>query len=288
MTGAPGLLCWVQRIQGPDCAGCGGGLCHRRGVLGSSFILLFLKARGRVLDRAAIRRNARWLIFGGVFLGLNWIFLFAAYMRTTVAVASLCNYMAPLIVIVIAPIALRERLDRRKLPCVAVAFAGIVLVSGVWDGDVGDASGVAAGMAAAACFVGVVISNRKLRGIDALDKSAVQLMVSALTILPYVLINNWGAAPQVDGRSVLIVLMLGVVHTGVAYCMYFSGMGSLPVQTVAILGYLEPVVSVLCSALFLREAMGVAGWIGAALILGAAAVSELLPPEGGDAGEKSA
>ena len=70
--------------------------------------------------------------------------------------------------------------------------------------------------------------------------------------------------------------------------MYFSGMGSLPVQTVAILGYLEPVVSVLCSALFLREAMGVAGWIGAALILGAAAVSELLPPEGGDAGEKSA
>jgi drug/metabolite transporter (DMT)-like permease len=70
--------------------------------------------------------------------------------------------------------------------------------------------------------------------------------------------------------------MLGVLHTGVAYCLYFSGMGSLPVQTVAILGYLEPVVSVLCSAFFLREAMGVSGWIGAVLIIGAAVVSETM------------
>ena len=245
-----------------------------RGVFGSLFILLFLTLRGRRPDERAIRENLKWLLIGGVSLGLNWIFLFAAYIQTTVAVASLCNYMAPVIVILIAPFVLGERFDWKKMLCVAAAFCGIILVSGVTDGSGGNPAGVALGLAAAACFVVIVICNRKLRGIPALDKSVVQLAVSAVTILPYALIRNAGTPLAPDLRSVLIILTLGVLHTGVAYCLYFSGMGSLPVQTVAILGYLEPVVSVLCSAFFLREAMGTAGWIGAALIVGAAVVSE--------------
>ena len=251
-----------------------------RGILGALFILLYLKLRGRRMDRAAIRANLKWLLIGGVSLGLNWIFLFAAYVQTTVAIASLCNYMAPLIVILIAPAVLGERSDWRKMLCAGAAFAGIVLVSGVWNGSLGRLSGVAMGLMAAVCFVVIVISNRKLRGISALDKSVVQLAVSAATILPYVLARNLGKPLVFDLRSVLIVLMLGIVHTGIAYCLYFSGMGSLPVQTVAILGYLEPVVSVLCSAFFLREAMGAAGWIGAVLIIGAAVVSESLGQRG--------
>lgn len=247
-----------------------------RGLLGSGFILLVLRLQGRRLDWEAIRRNRKWLLVAGVSLGLNWIFLFAAYMQTTVAIASLCNYMAPLIVILIAPLALRERLDKRKMPCVAAAFLGIILVSGVWNGGAGSLSGVIMGLLAAVCFVVIVICNRKLRDIPALDRSVVQLALSALTILPYVLLHNRGVVLTLDARSVLIILTLGVLHTGLAYCWYFSGMGSLPVQTVAILGYLEPVVSVLCSALFLREAMGPAGWIGAVLIIGAAVVSESL------------
>lgn len=248
-----------------------------RGAIGSVFILVYLKARHMHVHRAAIRGKLPLLVLSGVFLGLNWIFLFAAYMQTTVAIASLCNYMAPVIVILIAPAILREPLDRRKLPCVAAAFAGIVLVSGVWGGAIGNVSGVFMGLAGALCFVGVVICNRKLREIPALDKSVVQLAVSALTILPYVLIKNRGADLVWDGRSVLIILLLGVVHTGAAYCLYFSGMGNLPIQTVAVLGYIEPVVSVLCSAVFLHEAMGISGWMGAVLILGAALVSETMP-----------
>ena len=248
-----------------------------RGVIGSLFIVGFLKIRGGALDRAAIRKNLRWLVISGVCLGLNWIFLFAAYTETTVAVASLCNYMAPILVIVAAPFALREKLDRRKLPCVAAAFAGILLVSGVLEGGGGSASGVGLGLLAALCFVCIVLCNRKLRDIPALDRSVVQLALSAATIFPYVLLHNRGAAIRPDLTSVLIVLMLGVVHTGAAYCLYFSGMASLPVQTVAILGYLEPVVSVICSAVFLREGMSPLGWAGAALVLLAAAVSEMMP-----------
>lgn len=248
-----------------------------RGVIGSLFILLWLAVRRKKPDGEAIRRNGTWLLLSGICLGLNWIFLFAAYVKTTVAVASLCNYMAPIIVILVAPVLLKEKLNRKKLPCILAALVGIVLVSGVWGSRGADPVGVSLGLCAALCFAGIVVCNRKIEGISSLDKAVVQLAVSALTIFPYAVFRNLGAELNPDGRSVLIVLLLGAVHTGFAYCLYFSGMGSLPVQTVAILGYLEPVVSVLCSAFFLKESLSVSGWIGAVLILTAAAVSELIP-----------
>ena len=250
-----------------------------RGVIGALFLLAYQAFRRQKPQLDAIRANLLWLILSGVCLGLNWIFLFAAYTRTTVAIASLCNYMAPLIVILIAPLLLHEPMEKRKLPCVAAALIGIVLVSGVWNGEKGEPAGVICGLAAAAGFVGIVLCNRKLRGISPADRAIVQLAVSAVIILPYVLLKNRGAALNIDARSVLVILMLGFIHTGVAYSLYFSGMAKLPVQTVAVLGYLEPVVSVLCSALLLHESLSAAGWIGAVLIIAAAVTCELIPSE---------
>lgn len=254
-----------------------------RGIIGSAFILSYLKLTDRHINITAIKNNALWLILSGIFLGLNWGFLFAAYMHTTIAIASLCNYTAPLIVILIAPIVLHEPLNKKKLPCVAAAFIGIILVSGAWEGasegveTAGNLSGILLGLASALCFVGIVICNRKIINISSFDKAVVQLAVSAMTILPYVLINNRSAAAlNWDIKSILIILTLGIVQTGIAYCFYFSGLGSLPVQTIAVLGYLEPVVSVICSSIFLHESMSIIGWLGAALILGAAVISECL------------
>ncbi len=204
------------------------------------------------------------------------MFLFAAYLRTTVAVASLCNYMSPVFVIILTPFVLREKLDLRKLPCITAAFIGIILVSGVIGGEIGDPSGILSGLLAAFCFTGMVFCNRKLKDIDALDRSFAQLAVSAVTILIYILVRRI-SVPVPDLRSALIVLMLGVVHTGLAYIFYFGGMAVLPIQTVAVFGYLEPVVSVFCSAFFLHEAMGLPGWIGAVLVIAAAVVSDLIP-----------
>lgn len=248
-----------------------------RGIIGSTFIMLYLKSRHSSLDLKGIRNNLFFLVLSGIFLGLNWIFLFAAYMETTVAIASLCNYLAPVMVILVAPAILHEKLDVRKLPCVFIALVGIVLVSGVIGGEGGNAKGIIMVLLAAACFVGIVLCNRKLKDISAMDRSVVQLLVSAITIFPYALIKNMGTTLEVNTVSILIILMLGIVHTGIAYCFYFSGMALLPVQTVAILGYLEPVVSVLCSAILLHEPMNALGWIGAVMVIVSAAVSEILP-----------
>ena len=246
------------------------------GSVGALFVLLCrLVKKGRP-DCAAIRKNAVWLVISGAALGLNWIFLFAAFAGTTVAVASLCNYMAPIIVIILAPIVLKEKPDKRKIPCIAAAFIGIALVSGIPSGEIADSRGIAFGLAGACCFTVIVFSNRKLRDISVTDRAFVQPAAAAAAVLPVVLIKNRGL-PLPDVKSGLIICMLGVLHTGLAYCLYFSGLANLPVQSSAILGYTDPVVSVLCSVVFLHEPLRWYGWIGAALIIVSAAVSETMP-----------
>ncbi len=247
-----------------------------RGVIAVLFLLLYRLVRREKADRAAIRSNALLLVLSGVALGLNWICLFAAYEKTTVAIASLCDYMAPIFVIILTPFVLKQKLDGRKIPCIAAAFFGIVLVSGIIGGSVGNPVGIVSGLTGAVCFAGLVFCNCKMRDVSAMDRTTVQLAVSVVVILPYVLIKNGGIPLPTLGAWPL-VLMLGVLQTGVAYVLYFGGIAALPVQTVAILGYLEPVISVLCSVIFLHEPLGWMGWIGAVMILSAAAVSELMP-----------
>lgn len=250
-----------------------------RGTFGALSVLAYMLARGRRPDAAAIRTNLRWLLAGGVCLGLNWVFLFAAYVHTTVAMASLCNYMAPIIVIAISPFAFGERIGPRRIACVLVAFVGIALVSNLPAATSGGVNvvGLALGMLAALSFVGVVFCNRHLHDIESLDRVVVQLSISAAVVLPYALAMNGGLPlAGLDARSWLLLALLCVVQTGIAYIFYFGAMGVLPVLEVALLGYIEPVTSVVCSALVLGEPMGVLGWVGAAMVIAAAAAGELV------------
>lgn len=247
-----------------------------RGSIGSLFVLMYALLRGQRPSKSSIKKNLLWLILGGAALGLNWVLLFGAYRFTTVAIASLCNYTAPLIVIFLSPFLYKEQLGRRKLLCVAAAAVGICLVSGAFTGNVAkkDITGILLGMGAALCFVCIIICNKNIKDISSYDKVIVQLAVAAAVVLPYALIMNLGKPLNADAVSIFWMIVLAIVHTGVAYCLYFGSMGELPVQTVALWGYIEPVVSVLCSALVLSEPLGIAGAIGAALVLGAAVMSE--------------
>ncbi len=249
-----------------------------RGVLGTAFILLFILVTKRGFDTAATRANLGWLALSGVCLGLNWVFLFAAYRATTVAVASLCNYMAPVIVIIMAPLILGEKRSAKKAACAAVAVLGMVLVSGVLAGGAQGvaAEGIGLGLAAAAGFAVMVVCNKKMGPVPVFEKAALQLAFATLAALPFVIAGNWGQELSPDAVSVGLVVLLGLLHTGVAYCLYFGALGVLSAQSIAVLGYIEPAVSVLVSAFILGEPLSVAGWVGAALIIGAAAVSELV------------
>lgn len=245
-----------------------------RGLIGSLFILLVMFIKKDLPDLKAIKNNLIYLIVSGVALGLNWVFLFSGY-KYSISISSLCNYTAPIMVVVISALFLKEKINRKQMICVLCSFVGILLVSGAFETQEStDMHGFVYGMLAAIGFVVLVLCNRRLKGIKPLDKTVVQLFVSFLTVLPYVLINH-SIPTSLDRESILIILMLGIVHTGIAYIFYFGSIDTLPVSKVAILGYIEPVLSIITGVVFFKETLTVFGGVGALMILISALVSEM-------------
>jgi len=249
-----------------------------RGFIGMLFLLLVMAIRRKKLDLASIRKNGLVLFFSGIALGANWILLFQAYRYTTVATATLCYYLAPMIILLVSPLVLRERLTLRKLVCVVVALAGMVCISGVLDSGIpspGELTGILLGLGAAALYATVVLLNKKTTGIPSNDRTIVQLGISAIVVFPYILLTEDVASLQFSPLTITLLLVVAVIHTGIAYALYFSSLKTLPAQTAAIFSYIDPIVAILLSALLLKEHMGLSGVIGAVLILGSALISEL-------------
>lgn len=249
-----------------------------RGIVGMLFLLAFLRIRRVKLDRAAIKKNFWILFLSGAAMGVNWILLFEAYNYTSVATATLCYYLAPIFIIIVSPFLLKERITARKLICVCVALLGMVFVSGVLQAGISGVSelrGILLGVGAAAFYASVVLLNKKLTGVPAYDRTILQLGAAGVALLPYVLLTENVAAMEFTGLSVLMLAVVCMVHTGVAYALYFGSLMDLKAQTAAILSYIDPVVAIILSALLLKERMDVFGAVGAVLVLGAAIVSEL-------------
>lgn len=252
-------------------------LAFLRGLIGSAFLLIIVIRRQRGCAAAKDRKRLTLLALSGAMIGVNWMLLFEAYNYTTVSVATLCYYMQPVIVILLSPVFFRESLNGKKLACVFAAVLGMILVSGVGSGQAGAKSlaGIAFGLGAAALYACVVMINKKIAGVDAYEKTMIQLGAAALIMVPYLILTGGFASAGTDFtlRVAGLVLIVGLVHTGLAYVLYFASMEGLKAQTIAMLSYIDPVTALLLSAIILHEALTIRGLIGAVLILGAAFIS---------------
>ena len=249
-----------------------------RGILGVAFLLTFIKFKKIRMDWAVIKKHLAILLLSGVLIGLNWVLLFESYRDTSVAVATLCYYMAPIFVMLISPFVLKEKLTVKKAVCIIVALAGMVFVSGVLDGGVSGVSelkGILFGLGAAAFYATVIMMNQKLREVPTYDKTIMQLGTAAVVLIPYILFAEDLSAVTLTPLIAVMLLIVGVVHTGIAYALYFGSMNELKAQTVALFGYIDPIVAIILSALLLKEPMTVYSAIGAVLVLGATMISEL-------------
>jgi RarD protein len=255
-------------------------LAFSRGVLGGLCILLFLRLKKKNAGEKIPRRVLPWLIVSGMLIGVNWILLFEAYNYTTVAVATLCYYMEPTIVMLLSPLFFREKLTVRKTACAAVAILGMVLVSGVVDGGArgGTLRGALLGLGAAVFYSAVVILNNKIRGVEAYRKTCVQLLSAGLVMVPYLFASGGFGAEGFTPSAVILLLVVGILHTGIAYVLYFGSMDGLRVQSVAILSYIDPVAALLFSAFLLREPLSLLNVLGAVMIIGSAVAGELENP----------
>lgn len=261
-------------------------LAFSRGILGALFLGLFLMIR-RLPEQRLKKRKGSWnrtsapvfflLILSGALIGVNWILLFEAYNYTTVATATLCYYMQPTIVILLSPLFFHERLTAKKLVCAFLAVLGMFLVSGAAGEGIpqGDASrGILCGLGAAALYAAVVIMNKCIRNIDPYLKTILQLASASVCLLPYLAVTGQLSYVKLDSFSLLMLLVVGIVHTGIAYTLYFGSTDGLRAQTIALFSYIDPVSALFISVLFLHEPMGAAGLAGAVLILGAAFAAE--------------
>ena len=244
-----------------------------RGLLGAAFLLIYTRLRGEKLSREAMRRNALLLAASGAAIGVNWILLFEAYRYTTVATATVCYYLAPVFLILTSPLTLGEKLTRKKTLCVLLALVGTVFISGGAEGA--SLLGVVCGAGAAAFYATVMTLNKKFRDISAYERTVVQLAVAGIVVAPYVFLTEDPARWSVGAWQLVLLLIVGFMHTGYTYALFFGAVSRLETQTVAIYSYLDPLVAVLLSALVLREPMGLGGIVGAVLVLGSTLWSEL-------------
>lgn len=249
-----------------------------RGLVGVLFLLLIMAIIRKRPDGRAIRRNLALLLVSGALIGFNWILLFEAYNYTSVATGTLCYYMAPVFVVFASPFVLRERLTWRRLLLSLVALVGMVLVSDILRvgfSDISELKGVFLGLGAAVLYATVILLNKKLKDISAYDRTVVQLATAFVVLVPYVFLTENVTAISPTPLSIVLLLVVGIIHTGLAYALYFGSMDKLPAQTVALYSYIDPILAVILSALFLKEPMSIGGVIGAILILGATMASEL-------------
>lgn len=247
-----------------------------RGIIGSIFLLLVVFARRTGIDMSAVKRNWWKLLLSGGCIGVNWILLFEAYRFTTVATATLCYYLQPVIVVLGSALVLKEKLSIRKLLCVLVAILGMIPVSGVLESipTAGEVTGILLATGAALLYGINILTNKTMQGLSPFDMTIFCMITATLTLLPYTLLTEDWSAIVWEPQSLLLLLVVGIIHTGVAYALYYSALEKMKAQEVAIYGYIDPICAILLSALLLSEPLTVGIVIGAVMILGATYISE--------------
>ena len=250
-----------------------------RGIIGSIFLLLSAAVSKKALDIPAIKKNLKLLILSGVAIGVNWILLFESYKYIPVSTATLCYYLSPVFVTLASPIVLKEKLTGTKLACVGAALFGMALISGVFQGDAaagGQFTGILLACGAAVLYATVVLLNKFIKDIPSNDCTVMQLGTVAVVLLPYVLLTeNLGAIDWAPAHAAMLVFV-GILHTGIAYKLYFGAVPYVEGQTIALLSYVDPVITIILSAIILGEPLTVYSIAGAVLILGSTMVGELV------------
>ena len=246
-----------------------GELALYRAVLAALLIAVFLLVTKQRIPFANIKKEVPLLLASGVAMGINWILLFEAYKYTTVSVATLSYYFAPVIVTIVCPFLFKEKLTGKQIVCFVMSTLGLVLITGI--GDVGSGSdfiGILFGLGAAVFYATVILLNKFIKNVEGIHRTFLQFLSAIVILIPYVIMTSGVTLGNLDGIGWINLLIVGLIHTGVTYCMYFSSLKELSGQKAAILSYIDPLVAVLISVTILGESMTLWQVIGGILILG--------------------
>lgn len=245
-----------------------------RSMIGSLLLILIFIITKQKMHLFDNNKHFLFLIISGIAMGTSWMFLYEAYRQIGVGIASLAYYCGPVIIMILSPILFNEKLTWQKIVSFLGVLVGMLCVNLQVFNEGKTTWGLFCGIMSAVMYAVMVIFNKKTEGITGLENSMWQLITSFLTVAVFVIIKQ-GFSINIEPSSILPILILGIFNTGIGCYFYFSSIGNLPVQTVAICGYLEPLSAVIFSVIFLSESMGLIQIVGAILIIGGAAFGEL-------------
>ena len=256
-----------------------GELALYRALMAAALIGAFLLVTRQKIPFAAIKKEIPLLLLSGMAMGFNWILLFQAYKYTTVSVATLSYYFAPVIVTILCPIIFRERLTRKQIICFIMSTLGLVLITGIGDlsGANSHLTGILFGLGAASLYATVIMLNKFIKNVEGIHRTFLQFLAAIVVLVPYVALTSGFNLSVMDGAGWLCLLVVGFVHTGITYCLYFTSLKDIPGQKAAILSYIDPLIAVVISVTILGESMSFVQIIGGLLILGFTLWNELSP-----------
>lgn len=247
-----------------------------RGFLAIICVGAFLAISRQGWAKTVTKADILWLVLSGVAIGINWVLLFQAYAHTTVSLATLSYYFAPTLVTIASAVLFREHLGVKQIVCFVMATLGLVLIVGSGEMN-GTANGVGIlyGLGAAVFYATVVLLNKQLRHVPGVQRTVLQFIAAVIVVTPYVALTEGFHFTTLQGVGLLCMLILGIIHTGFAYCIYFSSLPRIPGQTVAVLSYLDPLLAVILSVVVLQEPITLVQCLGGAMILGFALWNEI-------------
>ena len=246
-----------------------------RAVIAALALFLWQLCTRQTVRWQDVKKELPLLFVSGAAMSVNWILLFEAYKYTTVAMATLSYYFAPVIVTVASTVLFREGLTAKQISCFVMSTRGLVMVIGVSGGGGShDLLGILLGLGAAVFYAAVVLINKGIRRVSGLNRTFMQFLAAILVMTPYISMTGGSHLAGLDMTGAVNLMVVGVFHTGICYCMYFSSLRYLKGQEASILSYIDPVVAVILSVAVLHEPVSPLQAAGGFMILGFTVLNE--------------
>ena len=248
-----------------------------RAVLAASLIGIFLLVTRQTIPIKSLKKELILLMCSGASMAVNWILLFEAYKYTTVAIATLSYYFAPVLVTVASAFLFREKLGKKQIICFVMSTLGLIIVTGITNLGSGsnNAVGILFGLGAAVLYAVCILLNKAIKGVGGIQRTFLQFVAAIAVMVPYVAFSGGVSLDSMTTLGWGCLLIVGLVHTGITYCLYFTAVERIPGQEVAILSYIDPLVAVVIGVVVLGEPLSLQQMIGGAMILGFTLWNEL-------------
>ena len=205
-------------------------------------------------------------------LGFLGLFLYNALYfygltKLTSQEACILNYLWPGMLVLFSCLILKEKLTVMKAAALGCSFAGVVILSlGSGAGSSRSVSGMAACIGAAACYGLFSVLNKKAGYDQSIAMMVIWLTTAMCAAALGVSTEQWVPISAVQWLG---LGWLGVVVNAVAYLLWALALqGSRNTARIANLAYLVPFLSVVVSAVFLKEQLHPQALAALVLIVG--------------------